>query len=89
MKELENLLIQNDLCFRCYRKGHKSNECYAKTTISGNKISDEKIKATKIKTTNTKKTTKTSGKNKCVKCGRFGHDETNCFAQTHFNGSKL
>ena len=40
--ELEELLVKHDLCFRCYRKGHYSNKCYAKTTISGEPIKDEK-----------------------------------------------
>ena len=40
LEELENLLIDNDLCFRCYRKGHYASDCYAKTTITGNQIED-------------------------------------------------
>ncbi len=30
LKEFENLLTDNDLCFRCYRKGHYASKCYAK-----------------------------------------------------------
>ena len=40
LDEFENLLIDNDLCFRCYRKGHYQSEFYAKTTIIGNDIED-------------------------------------------------
>ena len=38
--KFENLLIENDLCFRCYRKGHYASDCYAKTTITGDEIED-------------------------------------------------
>lgn len=38
--KLENLLIDNDLCFRCYRKGHYAIDCCARTTIMGDKIED-------------------------------------------------
>ena len=40
LEELENLLIDNDLCFRCYRKGHYESDCYAKTTITGDYIEE-------------------------------------------------
>lgn len=40
VKILEDLLIDNDLCFRCYRKGYYANSCYAKTTITGEKINN-------------------------------------------------
>jgi hypothetical protein len=35
---LLNLKIYNDLCSRCYRKGHYSDTCFAKTTINGEHI---------------------------------------------------
>jgi predicted GIY-YIG superfamily endonuclease len=41
LDELEELLIENNLCFRCYRKGHYADKCYAKTSISGQPIEDE------------------------------------------------
>ena len=41
LNELEELLVENDLCFRCYRKGHYADKCYAKTSISGNPIEDK------------------------------------------------
>jgi GAG-polyprotein zinc finger protein len=28
----------SDKCFRCHRKGHFANKCYAKTTIDGKKL---------------------------------------------------
>jgi len=46
LKEFENLLVDNDLYFRCYKKGHYALDCYAKTTITGDEIknsSDEEI----------------------------------------------
>jgi hypothetical protein len=32
--------IDDDLCFRCFRKGHFASDCYAKTTIMGDKIEE-------------------------------------------------
>ena len=40
LEEFENLLIDNNLCFRCYRKSHYTYNCYAKITITGDKIED-------------------------------------------------
>ena len=37
---IDELLVENDLCFRCYRKGHYASDCYAKTTITGDEIED-------------------------------------------------
>ena len=31
----DELCTINDLCFRCKRRGHFVNECYAKTTVNG------------------------------------------------------
>jgi hypothetical protein len=39
--ELDELLVDNDLCFRCYRRGHYVADCYAKTTIAGDCIQEE------------------------------------------------
>jgi hypothetical protein len=42
LENIENLLVDNYLCFRCFRKGHCNSDCYAKTTITGDEIySDE------------------------------------------------
>jgi hypothetical protein len=40
LEEFNKLLIDNDLCFRCHRKGHHISNCYARTTIDGEEIEE-------------------------------------------------
>lgn len=38
----EQMVSANDMCKRCFRKGHFVKDCYAKTDIDGNYIKDTK-----------------------------------------------
>jgi len=48
LEKFKNLLIDNDLCFRCHRKGHYASDCYAKTTITGDEIEDSSEEEIKV-----------------------------------------
>ena len=90
LEKLKQLCIDNDLCFRCYRKGHYEADCYAKKTIAGNEISDsdEETDVYSCKYCNKNFETIKSMKcheNKyckykkvCYRCKRKGHNLLNC-----------
>ena len=88
-------------CYICGREGHYAADCYAKTTVTGDVIEEIEVfccnycnkefdslrgvtchenlycKNKKIK------------KNTCYKCGREGHNSTDCYASKHINGKYL
>lgn len=39
----KKILINNNLCSRCYRRGHKEYKCFTKTTIYNDKIYDDEL----------------------------------------------
>ncbi len=102
-----NKLIVNkndNKCFRCGREGHYSDNCYAKTTISGEKIEEELVEVEVFycsycnKEFDTLKGAtchenlyckKKKNDNKCFRCGREGHYSDNCYASKHVNGKYL
>jgi len=90
-------------CERCGREGHNASDCYAKKTITGDYIedsSDEEIEvfccsycdkefdtikgATCHENLYCKKKKYT-----CRRCGREGHNASDCYASKHLNGKYL
>ena len=96
---LENLLVDNDLCFRSYRKGHYVSDYYAKTTITGDEIEifccsycDKEFDTLKGATCHENlycKNKKIKQKNTCYRSGREGHYATDWYASKHINGKYL
>ena len=91
-------------CTRCGRNGHSSIDCYAKTTISGDKIedsSDEEVfccsycnkEFDSLKGVTCHENLycklKNNKQNVCYRCGRDGHYSTDCYASKHINGKYL
>lgn len=91
----DELCTMNDLCFKCMRRGHFINQCYAKTTIDGVLIEENDIWCceycneefeSKCKVEIHEKLCKIEKKkSKCLKCGRVGHLANKCYAKTTVN----
>jgi predicted GIY-YIG superfamily endonuclease len=62
-----------DICFRCNRPGHWSNNCYAKTDINNHPIFDDYDDSS-------------SDDDVCFRCGRSGHWSSECYAKTDISG---
>lgn len=60
----------DDLCFRCMRRGHFIEECYAKTTVNGTLIESDTESDTES----------------CGRCGRVGHSIDRCYAKKTVDG---
>ena len=88
-------------CFRCHRKDHYAENCYAKTYDNGTEIesSDEEFDTYKdssyhenmycSKKNKQKYISKNNNKNLCYRCGRDTHYVSECYASTHKNGYYL
>lgn len=66
----DELCTMDDLCFRCMRRGHFVEECYAKTTVGGILIESDTE----------------SGTESCERCGRVGHSIDRCYAKKTVDG---
>lgn len=66
-----------DNCYRCGRKGHFINKCYAMTHVDGKILSG----AIHLNDNNDLKTS-----NVCYRCGRKGHLQKSCYAIKHAKG---
>ncbi|OMJ81135.1 hypothetical protein SteCoe_18448 [Stentor coeruleus] len=63
--------VNNALCQRCSRTGHKADECFAKTKLNGINISQPKGELIM----------------QCGRCYRSGHAAKDCFAKTRADGT--
>lgn len=91
-----------NLCEICGRSGHDASNCYAKTTVEGDKIIDAEVYECEYcgKEFETEKgasyhqrvycKSKPKPKsNTCSRCGRSGHSASNCYAKTTVGGEDL
>ncbi len=92
-----------DVCTRCGNSNHFIKDCYAKTDINKNKIEEEiiiweceycdkqfeDIKDCEKHEKSCKSKPKLNKKQKCKRCGRQNHNESNCYASVHVDGYEL
>ena len=72
----QELNTSENRCFRCGRKGHFANHCYARVHIEGSLLEDsDGDESDEDKEDDT-----------CFRCGRNGHFANNCYAKTDVNG---
>tara|TARA_Y100000385_G_C12694476_1_gene467820 strand:+ start:41 stop:541 length:501 start_codon:yes stop_codon:yes gene_type:complete len=62
----------SDKCFRCGRKGHFVNKCYAKTHIDGRSLDESESESE----------SESDDEPTCYRCGRTGHFANRCYART-------
>lgn len=93
-------LVKIKSCETCGRLGHYATECYAKKTITGDEIIDVEVYECEYcgKSFDTEKGAlyhervhcKSKPKsNSCSRCGRSGHNASNCYAKTTITGDEL
>ena len=76
----KEIMSANDICYRCGRSGHFSNNCYASKHIDGYYIDSDSSDSEE---------SSDSDDDTCYRCGREGHYSSDCYASTHVNGYKL
>ena len=62
-------------CFRCGRKGHFVNNCYARTHINGSTLDESESESE----------SESDAEPTCYRCGRTGHFANRCYARTRIN----
>jgi predicted GIY-YIG superfamily endonuclease len=86
MVELPNYKIQalrdelctaENRCYRCMRKGHFGNNCYARTMVDGEPITD-----TEIMQQSSFRQIPQTRQIVCYRCNRAGHYANDCYART-------
>ena len=90
---------KKNTCDICGRESHTSTDCYAKTTIAGEKLEEievfccsycnKEFDTIKAATCHEKLYCKKKKKNTCNICGREGHTSTDCYAKTTIAGDKI
>jgi len=70
-----------DKCYRCNRKGHFANKCYAKTHCDGSIIHDSSCSDS-----DSYSYSEDEDEDKCNRCYREGHYENECYAKTYRSG---
>jgi predicted GIY-YIG superfamily endonuclease len=75
----DELCTADNRCYRCMRKGHFGNNCYARTMIDG-----EPIEYTEIIQPNTYRRVPQTQQIVCFRCNRPGHYANNCYARTQY-----
>lgn len=98
------LLGNSGCCFRCMRKGHFANKCYARTYVDGSPIDDDESDYEEVwiceycnKGFTTEREAekherfckKKEKETACFRCGRTGHYANECYARTNVAGSKI
>jgi predicted GIY-YIG superfamily endonuclease len=63
----------SDKCFRCGRKGHFVNSCYAKTHINGFSLDESESES------------ESDDEPICYRCGRTGHFANKCYARSRID----
>lgn len=87
-------------CLRCGRKNHRSSDCFATTSVSGDPIIDEDPQPARSRPpvkarSATQMSQHSVGKrarretDECHRCGRAGHWVSECFARTDVYGTPL
>jgi len=82
-----SLVEENDLCYRCARKGHYAKECYSKTDVNGYILNDICYKCNKKG--HYAKDCYLNSNNNCGRCGRIGHHFSECGYITFANGQSM
>jgi hypothetical protein len=65
----------SDKCYRCGRKGHFVNNCYAKTHINGFPLDESESESE----------SESDDEPTCYRCGRTGHFANKCYARTRID----
>ena len=99
IRALDNELCSaSDLCFRCNRKGHFANQCYASTKADGSQICEmcwccelcgDEFASEHDANRHVRNCAAIPKKQSCFRCGRKGHYATTCYASTHIRGNQL
>ena len=98
----DELCTINDLCFKCKRKGHFANQCYAKTTIYGDLIeSEDDVWCCDycVEVFNSESEAEIHEEScfenfckrndLCLRCMRSGHFANKCYAKTTVDGNLI
>jgi predicted GIY-YIG superfamily endonuclease len=76
-------------CYRCGRRGHFSEDCYASTSVKPSEITCFRCGRDGHLSTDCYASTsvKTGGKITCFRCGRVGHYSNECYASSSVTSS--
>jgi len=102
--EIMEFLKEENRCFRCHRKGHWEEDCYAKTYSNGTKLDDSETESengsdeteseceseyTSNSNSESDEMEISSQKDRCYRCHRKGHWTNTCYAKTYSNGKRI
>jgi len=96
VKEMIQKILNSssDKCYKCGEQGHFAKFCPTKTASASSKTASASSKTASASSKTTfvsSKTTFVSSKKtkNCQRCGRYGHNESQCYAKTYYNGGLI